>query len=384
MKKWYKNILSLLFAAVLLMTLPLAAFASNAYNTNGGTDPANPLSDTTKFTFTKHYTLVGAASGQSPAEDFTVTFTPYAVANTPASAGITVATMPAIATATLSAAAGAATGDITAEITLPTYSNIGDYWYQVAETAGSTAGVTYDSNQYYLHVQVVHESDSSTNLLRLVTLHTKAPNADGTPNTTGDSKNDGITNTYSNGTLAVKKVVSGNLGDKTKEYQATVEFTYTSADSANCPVKSTIQYTDGTAKTIATTDWAYASGAWKATAALTLSDNETVTFTNLPYGVAYTVTETDYSADGYTHTFAFASDDSGSDTVTAEGGTWSNAKATGTIADDADELTITNEKTSEIDVGVLVENAPFFGIFALAAAGLFVLLISKRRKMTDR
>lgn len=384
MKKNLKSILTVILAMALLILSAVSADAATGYNTNDGTDDTNPLSDTTSFTFTKHYELVGdTTDGSSPAEDFTVTFTPYAVANIPASAAITTANMPTISDATLSAAAGAAdTGastNVTATVDLPTYTAVGDYWYKVNETAGFTAGVTYDNSDYYLHVQVLHAAEDSDDLIRLVTLHETAPNADGTPTATGDTKNDGIENRYSNGSLSLKKTVKGNMGDLTKEYQVTVAFAYASADDTNCPVKSAISYTDGTAKTVS--GWAYDDEAWKATVTLSLSHNETVKFTNIPYGVTYTVTETDYSSEGYTHSLAFTSADS-ADTVTAEGtDDWNAAKATGTIADAEDELIVTNEKKTDIDVGVLVENAPFIAVIllVLAAGIVFVITLRKRR-----
>ena len=395
MKTLLKSILAAGMALSVLSASAVAAGAATGYNTNDGSDPANPLSDTTSFTFTKHYDLEGdTTDGKSPAEDFTVTFTPKSFFNVPASANMTVAGMPSIANAVLSATKGAAdtsaatnvTADtsaatnVTAEVTLPAYAYVGDYWYEVRETAGDTAGVTYDNAVYYLHVQVVHESDSSNNLLRLVTLHSAEPQADGTPAASGDTKNDGITNTYRNGSLSVKKTVTGNMGDLTKEYTATVTFSYTS-DAAACPVRSDVTYTDGTEKTIAASNWTKADGKWTASATLTLSHDETVTFENLPYGVSYEVVETDYSGEGYTHSFAFENADSG-DAVTAEGGSWANAKATGTITDAEDKLTITNNKESEIDVGVLLENAPFIAliVFVLAAAVILIVFAVKRNK----
>ncbi len=385
MKTLIKTILAAGMALSMLSASAVAAGAATGYNTNDGSDPANPLSDTTSFTFTKHYDLEGdTTDGKSPAENFTVTFTPKSFFNVPASANMTVAGMPAIANAVLSASKGAAdtsaATNVTAEVTLPAYAYVGDYWYEVRETAGDTAGVTYDSAVYYLHVQVVHESDSSDNLLRLVTLHSAEPQAGGTPAASGDTKNDGITNTYRNGSLSVKKTVTGNMGDLTKEYTATVTFSYTS-DAAACPVRSDVTYTDGTEKTIAASNWTKADGKWTASATLTLSHDETVTFENLPYGVSYEVVETDYSGEGYTHSFAFENADSG-DAVTAEGGTWANAKATGTITDAEDKLTITNNKESEIDVGVLLENAPFIAliVFVLAAAVILIVFAVKRNK----
>lgn len=371
MKKTFRNILTLTSAMLVMATASMNVSA--AYN-----DKATGYTDTSSFTFTKHYVLEGdTTNGKSPAETFTVTAAPYSFANVPASANMTTATMPTISTITVSANTGAAdtdnTTNVTADVTLPTYSYVGDYWYELKETAGNTAGVTYDDKSYYLHVQVLNNDDLS-GLIRLVTLHDSAPNSNGTPST--DNKNDGITNTYSNGSLSVKKEVKGNMGDKHQTYTATVVF------ESTLPVKSEIKYTDETVKTLVFDTTANASGKYTATATLTLSKDETVTFTNIPYGVTYTVTEDDYSADGYAHSFTFDSDATteSSDTVTAEGGTWSNAKATGSISDASDAVTIINEKDVTVDVGVILDNAQYFALFGIAAAGLAGVFIIRRKK----
>ena len=379
MKKTFKRISALLFAVIIAAAMTVTSLAATGYNTD-----ANPTEDTTSFTLTKHYNAAGdTANESSPAENFVVTFTPYQVNNTPASAAITTDNMPSIANATISAAVGAAGGDVTAEVTLPTYTAVGDYWYKVAETAGTTAGVTYDDAEYYLHVQVIRDADASTTLLRLVTLHTAAPDADGTPADSGDTKNDGFTNTYSNGSLSVTKKVTGNMGDIDKVYTATVVFTYASDEAVN-PVKSVISYTDGEAKTVAPSAWtkSAADEPWTTTVTIELSHDETVTFTNIPYGVAYTVTEQDYTDEGYTHTMAFTGNEA-ADTV-ATGTAWADVVATGTVEDAADSLTITNDKSTAIDVGVIVENAPFVAAFIIAASAIVAVIVSRRRKASDR
>lgn len=393
MKKTFRNILTLTSAMLVMATASMNVSA--AYNNKD-----TGYTDTDSFTFTKHYVLDGdTTNGKSPKEEFTVTATRYSFANVPERANLTVenmnsstSKMPAIDDIILEADKGAAgkvdttnvTVNVTADVILPEYEYVGDYWYELKETAGNTAGVTYDDKSYYLHVQVLNNGDLS-GLIRLVTLHDSAPNTDGTPS--NGNKNDGITNTYSNGSLSVTKQVKGNMGDKDQTYTATVEF-----ESA-LPVKSEITYDDGTeityadetkgtTQTLKFSDSKNENGNYTATATLALSKDEIVTFTNIPYGVTYTVTENDYSADGYTHSFTFDSNATteSSDTVTAEGGTWSNAKATGLISDASDTVTIINEKNVTVDVGVILDNAQYFALFGIAAAGLAGVFIIRRKK----
>lgn len=345
------------------------------------------ITDTAKFTFTKHYILDGdTINGKSPAETFTVKAEPYSFANVSASAGITNANkatkMPAIPSISLSFAEGAA-GDskkmnMTVSVTLPKYTFVGDYWYKLDETNGGVQGVAYDSKSCYLHVQVLNNDDLS-GLIRIAALHNSAPNSDGTPSDV--IKKDGITNKYSSGSLSVTKQVTGNMGDKYQTYTATVEF------ESKLPVKSKITYNDGTTKTL---DWSTekVNGVYVAEAELELSKDDIATFTNIPYGVTYTVSETDYSGEGYRHSFTNDSNvtNEPSDKVIAEGTSgsatekWNVAKATGTISDKSDEVTIINEKNTDIDVGVSLDNTQYIALLGLAVTGLAVTFVTRRKK----
>ncbi len=382
-----KKLASILLVVALMATMTISAFAATPAGYNN-TDVVADLADTPSFTFTKHYEIAGDTDGLSPAETFKVTFTNYQVNNVyGASPAITVSTMPkinggaALSLTEATVGTAAADGTVTGTVTLPAYPHVGDYWYTVTETTGTTAGVTYDDNTYYLHVQVIN--DGAGDFLRLVTLHTNAPDADGNPVELNDTKNDGILNTYSNGNLAITKEVTGNMGDLDRQFEATVTFKYESAVNT---IKSTITYDDGTASSIAPADWAKDGNVYTATAVINVKNGETVTFKNIPYGVTYTVVETDYSADGYTHSFAFAASDDDTDTVVAEAavGTaaekWAAAKATGSISDATDELTLTNNKATNIDIGVIVENAPYIALILVVLAGGVALIISRRKK----
>lgn len=380
-----KKITSILLIVAMIATMTITAFATG-YN-----ESITDLVDSASFTFTKHYEIAGATDGKSPAETFKVTFANYQVNNVSgATPAITVTNMPKINNgeaisldeATVGTAAADAT--VTGTVTLPTYTHVGDYWYAVTETKGTTAGVTYDDNTYYLHVQVI---EGESGLIRLVTLHTNAPDADGAPVAEDDVKNDGILNTYSNGTLAITKEVTGNMGEVNREFEVTVTFKYTSAENT---VKSVISYNDGTAGSITATDWAKDGNTYTATAVINVKNGETVTFDNIPYGVTYTVVETDYTADGYNHEFAFAASDNSTDVVTAEAaeGTdaekWAAAKATGSITDASDELTITNNKEITIDIGVILENAPYIALILVVFVGGVALVVSKRKKALSK
>ena len=96
----------------------------------------------------------------------------------------------------------------------------------------------------------------------------------------------------------------------------------------------------------------------EATARITLNHDETVTFTNIPYGVTYTVVEDDYTGEGYDAA--------------------KYSEFDGEINSAKDEVTITNNKGAEIDTGITTDSMPcivLMGIVVLAG----VAMIAKRR-----
>lgn len=249
---------------------------------------------------------------------------------------------------------------------------VGDYWYAVTETAGNTAGVAYDSNTYYLHVVVSHEdvTHPDDSGISQVTLHKTAPANDGTFTNDADDKTQGFTNEFSSGSLTVSKQLEGTFADRTKTFDVTVTFTA----PAGKTVTGDITYG---AEAIA--------GGWTGTKSvtLTLGLGDSVTFTNIPDGVTYTVVEADYSSDGYeipTYTFDNASE--AGDTVLT-GSAWTDNYASGTISDSADSVTVKNKKDATIDVGVVMENAPFVIIILLVVGFAVFMLIKRRRRYDD-
>lgn len=259
-------------------------------------------------------------------------------------------------------------------VNLPDFTGlgVGDYWYEVKETAGNTAGVSYDSNTYYLHVVVSHEDVAHPDAYGIsqVTLHKTAPADDGTYTNNADDKTQGFTNQFSSGSLTVTKKIDGTFADRTKKFDIVVTLTAPEGKTVTGPI------TYSGTETIA--------GGWTGSKTVTLSLglNESVTFTNIPDGVTYTVKENDYSSDGYeipTYTFDNASETG--DTVLT-GSDWSGVYASGSISDSADTVTVKNKKDATIDVGVITENAPFV-VVILLVIGLAVFMIIKRRRSIE-
>lgn len=245
---------------------------------------------------------------------------------------------------------GEATKEKPFTIQLPEYTKVGVYEYTLEEFAGDTAGVTYRTDTLKLVVTVINVEGGK---IRVAGVHTES---------TGKEKSDKFDdNKYSAGSLNVKKVVEGNLGDKNKKFDFTVVFT----NNTGKEIKSTI-----TAKVAgaAVDDFNVSWNANKQyTYKFSLANDETATFENLPYGVTYTVTEADYTGNngGYLDPTPAYSEDSGTHN---------------TIDTASETLTITNTKTGDVDTGVILDNAPYMLMLAVVAAGAMTLVIKKRRE----
>lgn len=347
-------------------------------------------------------------------------------------------------TFTIEATAGAAgtnpTTKPSVQLTVPTYEAVGDYWYKVTENDNNTAGVIYGTNDsetedttsangahkrvYYIHVQVIN-GESEGAYIRTVTLHKTAPDvarvntnaayetwySNNNKNTEGqnDKKVADIQNKYYAGSLNITKKVTGNAGDKNELFQVTVTF----KNESKANMKSDITYknfykADGT-QTIAATSLGWTDEVVTSDTATIhtnetievtfyVKDDTTVTFNNIPYGVTYEITETRPSDDKYTHTFAHENADVtvtfdgvslNADGVTAESTDtsktaaekWNEAKATGSISDDSDTITITNNKTSVIDIGVMTSDAPYVALLLLI--GIVVVVFIRKKSIIE-
>lgn len=345
-----KKLISLTLALMLVFSLATVAFAANV-------DEEEPPAETTytdmsTVTLTKQYTLTNSGT-TSPAETFTFTVpecTSVADGGIVNGAVVTKDTAPTF-TNNCWTAISYASGDAgktenmtkTATLTLPNFQAVGKYTYTFSEVDNNTAGVSYREGTMRLIIDVIQ---GENNKVRVAHVHAES--------STG-TKTAIFTNTYSAGSLLVTKNVTGIMGDQQKDFTVKVTFTAPTGDT----VREAITYVDGTeTKTIAA-DWA---GSQEAT--ITLKHGETVTFTNIPYGVTYTVEENNYTADGY-DAASYKFDDS-------------NKK----IDSASENVTITNNKGGTPDTGITLDTLPFVLILAVCA-GAVVLFVIKRRNSAE-
>ena len=288
----------------------------------------------------KDYRLTNAGT-VSPAERFGFVVEKVSVTEGTRADGsaLTLDDMPALSISSADYAAGE-NGEKNLIITpASAFPNVGVYTYRVTETAGDTAGVTYDGRQMELKATVYYDAQGA-----LAVEYAFRPDGSGT------TKGAAIVNEYSAGSLTVGKQVTGNLGDKSKEFNIDVTFTAPAEET----VRSTITYGDG--QQIQPSDWANGS----VTRTITLADGEQTVFANLPYGVTYAVAEQSYDAEGYAASY--------------------DNNASGTIASAGVSTTVTNTKSGTVDTGVMLDSAPYvLTLLAVGGAVVAYLIVRKRR-----
>lgn len=245
----------------------------------------------------------------------------------------------------------------TAEIAAAKYDSVGRYIYTFQETAGNTAGVTYDSGKYRLYVTVINGNTAGT--YKIAAAYVKKEGE--------TTKVQEIVNTYQAGKLQITKEVTGNVGDKNKVFDVNVTLTVEAGKTVKAPIS--IVANDGTAQDkaeIASSEW---SGN-KATVTVKVKNGTTVELKNLPVGVSYTVKEATYN--DYTTSY-----------------TQNGTRLTGTPADTAvratatDTVVIKNHKDTTVDTGVIISNLPYILILAAVAAGLVLFAAGKKRRADE-
>lgn len=166
--------------------------------------------------------------------------------------------------------------------------------------------------------------------------------------------------------LTVEKEVTGKLGNKTKEFSFSVEFTYPDGTPlAGVTLGSYI--TDGDGKI-----------------SFKLSHNESVTIPGLPYGCGYTVNETDYGE--YTVTTEVRGDDKFGDS-TGSGEDIEYGENKPSIHDDcliaSTTITYTNTLDPPVPTGVKDSNSPAVAGIATSLLLFAVLLLGRRSRRYD-
>lgn len=271
------------------------------------------------------------------------------------------------------------TGNIT--VSLPTYSKVGEYVYTITESEGNVAGVNYSTATYKMHVYVVNSDAENTqgSVLQCKVRFDKVTT--GENGETTQKKISSIENTYDAGTLTVTKKVTGSMGDRDQAFSFDVTFTA----PANKVLKSEVTVAGSAASITAGTGCTYADGkitftenATTATVSFTLTDSDSIVFTNVPNGVTYTVSEAKFGD----YTTKVGLDDAAATSVAVNDN--NKIVSSGTFKASTEKSTLSvnyiNNNGALVDTGVILDNVPYIALLAIVAIGGVALMLNKRRR----
>lgn len=251
-------------------------------------------------------------------------------------------------------------------IIFDTFPHAGEYVYTVKETQENVDGVEYSTDIYTLRVYVKN-GDSG---LEIRNMTAEKGTSDGTEgNKVPEMK---FTNTYrKNAPLEITKVTTGDLADKTKDFEFTITI-IPSKTEKNQTVVYTGKIGDEEVTVNANQEKTFQ-----------LHNGETLKFDSLPADTRYVVTETGAN-DGYTPSVTVI--ENGTETVkkTAdsekEGISSANEQKNNLVGEKDNKVTFTNTYNSIPLTGIFMNNLPFVIVIGIAVLALGTLAVLKKQK----
>jgi uncharacterized protein YegJ (DUF2314 family) len=174
---------------------------------------------------------------------------------------------------------------------------------------------------------------------------------------------DGTVNFYAHYTplytsVKIKKLVTGNMGDKSKSFHFTV-----SVVNGNIKLPFKIDEESYT---------------YTGSTTITLSDNQTITLTQVPVGATVTITEDDYYSNGrYTTSYTIDGNSSGTNNREAQIKSISRRDK-----DSAHEVIFTNNKEAIPDTGLNLGTTPYILALGIVALGACLLIFGRRKRQS--
>lgn len=307
---------------------------------------------------------------------------PYAIKNSSKTladvAGKTISVSPTETTVTETTGENKAT----LEVTLPSYDNVGTYFYKLKQAAGATAGMEYDTAQLYLMVNVINadaENASGAYLCKAALFKDTDPTTYTTDTALGAAKIDCLTNKYTNGQFKATKKVKGNMADRNETFNFQAKFTKAADLTVNGNINAKIADAEMAALEL---NWTpNPDGTVSAIKDFTLKHGQSAEFTNIPNGMTITVYEvavaedgskTELKKDDLIDTYKVDCSET-TQTLTVDS---KNNKTSGST-------TIINDSQVNVNTGVILDNAPYIALLTIVAAGAVVMIIKKRRNYED-
>lgn len=274
-----------------------------------------------------------------------------------------------------------ATKEVTVDFSGISFTAPGIYRYIITETASTASYIQNDTaTDRTLDVYVQYKNNGSEDepnysdtelVVSNYVLHEGLED----PAAQGEEKSDGFTNTYTTYDLTLTKSVTGNQGDRDKYFAFTVEITgavegtvYT-VDLSRAEEKPTVDGVQQTNSNSLTATDGSVTGTYY------LKSGQSIKIQGLTEDTEYTISETSYSADGYTTIYKI---DNGTEVTSNATPSENNAMGTAHHT-----VTFTNSKSGSVPTGILLETAPYLILGAVVVAGLVVLFATRRRRTRE-
>lgn len=238
------------------------------------------------------------------------------------------------------------------------YNKVGKYAYTISENDTKIPGITKDAHTYEMIVTVVNKKstdlDDNTGYGYYVGMY----DAD------GNKVPAVFTNTYNSYSLEVKKTVEGNFGDLGDTFTFYITLGKEDGKEDNYAT-ATVKISD-TSNPANNATWTIGGGQQT----VTLKHGQTITVSNLPAGVTYTVTEKKTNDDGSTWVYK----------TTGEAVAINDVLPSITANNNENKVEIVNKHEGTPDMGVILDNAPYIALLAIVAIGGVALMLNKRRR----
>lgn len=261
-------------------------------------------------------------------------------------------------TVTLAAGQKYAKETATVDFSAVNFTEPGIYRYVITEN-GTNDGVTNDTdNTIQLDVYVVSDADGVLSINGYV-----FPDGDDNDADEDTAKVDGFVNTYDTTNITLEKLVTGNQGNRNQYFSFNVVI-----DDA---VPGTVYTVSGGKSTNPTVLTADTNGT--VTGTFELKDGDMLTIKGLTDATTYTITEDDYSSQGYTTKWDDAASTVYDTDEAAEGLT------TGKLTvEAAQNVTFENAKEVVTPTGIVMSIAPY--ILMVVFAGVFAVMFLRKRR----
>lgn len=364
MKKMKKRILSV--AVALLMSLvclipgsPIQAASTNTTTTFDKYLVLNQDANVPNVTFTFSIAAGAALDATSTTPRIEAGIgTPVIGSATFGPTDTTYTTVQSGDTATLNSGEQYAKKTVSVDFSNISFTEPGIFRYIITEGASTASGIANDAESTRTLDVYVGYSESADGTLDIMgyVLH---KGSDAIPDAADKDK--GFQNTYSTKNLTLKKVVTGNQGDRNKEFNFTVTISGATVGNRYTVVPS--KTGDPTQLTVG------ANGSVSGN--FHIKHNETVVIQGLAPNDQFAISEADYSSAGYSTSYQI------------NGGTQNTGKQTAAtnMGNTAQTVVFTNHRASSVATGVLMDFTPYLllGVVALAGSVMLIVFSKKRR-----